>query len=1639
MKQLKKMIDHLKSKSTKSPNDRTPSLFKVLAACLFAGVFAMPTAVNAQATGCLANETAQTISFATPAWTAGSAGPITYNAAAAAGTASATVSATVTNIFSAAYPATAQSGGFADAFYYYINRPSTAGSNIFTITFSKPVRNLNITATDIDTIDLGAGGVDGGKYQDAVTFTGNGPSGAVIPTATSGALVTVVGNTATAASTGTTATNCAAASALCNAVFNYTAPITSLTMTYSNGPLAAGDPPAQVVGVANIGFCVQNPDLSLVKDDAGASFTAGSTGSYTFTVNNTGSAATSGTTTVKDILPAGMSFGTPLTPGGANAAAWTCARSTTTNTNDTATCTSTAAIAAAGGSTFTLPVAVALTATGTLTNRAKVFGGGDPNKAAETTTGTIAACPSDSLAGAVANAGCGFETTPILPPTTDMQAALGATTPAVVSPGQVISGLTATCTNIGTNPALTATCVPSVSIGTISALACVPASPQASLAAGAAIVCTYTYTAPGTAGGLDEATTAVTFTATTSATNDSVPANNVATIATTVIDAVNDTANQPGGTVGATTNLATNDQFPAGAVFTLQPGSTCVAPVSVSTAGVATYSVPVTGTCVVNYQVCTATATGTPPEPCDQATLTVNAAGADISVTQPAAPLVSSPGSIVNTTITCTNSAAGTAIAATCGATAVDSTGAVVPVTVGVCTPVPPTTVAPNGTIVCPVSYVTPGTAGGTNTVPLSVTLTGTTGAANDTNAANNTAPVVRTIIDAVSDVDTKPASTLGATTPLGGNDQFPVGSVFAIQPGSTCAAPVSVSPVGVATYSMPATGSCTVNYQVCAPAPNATVCDTATLTVTGTALPVIAIAAPVTVAEGTAAQNVITLSAASATPVTVTLTTTFGTASAADIGAQTYSVDGGTTFLPVPVSGILTIPAGVTSVQVRTATIVDGIAESAETFSLTLSAPSGVVLGAPGTQTVQNTISAEVVLSVTKTASQTLLAIGKPGQFYTITIAVANGPTTAAVTIADVMPAGVTLSATPTATGGVLSGCPTTGVTLLGCTIATNTSGPVVITVPVTVGAAAAGKPAVNSATVSGGGDLTCPAAAHCTGTVTSTVAAPDMQVTPSTSLPPAVKDVPYPPNQTITCTNVSTVDAANAFCRVTDLPPGLISTCTPASPVALLPAGEKIVCTISGTPTVTAPIKAKVVTGADGDSISTNNEGVLVSTAAALSVAKTVSANPLIIGAVNQYYSISITVTNGPTIEPISLNDNFATGITTSGPVSISGGTFKTGSCAAANSAGATTLTGCQIEAGVTGTVYINVPILVAESAEGPSGGNNTVTASGGGDPACPGSASCVGSTGSVAVIYGDLGSLFIRKVADRTTAEIGDVITYKVTVRSTKIKGTATVEDHLPIGFRLISNTTRIVKGGVLTAASDPAGAPGPDLTFNVQIPAIDQDVEIEYKVRVGLGADRGDGINSAQASMVRGRLRSLIAKAKVKVIGGVFTREACIVGKVYADCNGNAMQDKGEPSVPGVTLYLEDGTSMTTDENGQYSICGVRAITHVLKVDNKTLPKDAKLGITSNRNVGDPNTLFVDVLAGQLHNTEFRLDSCSPQILQNIEMRQKGQTGSSGSNSVSPPTGGVQFDSAQPKILGSGLPQPATKTVEAGGKP
>lgn len=114
----------------------------------------------------------------------------------------------------------------------------------------------------------------------------------------------------------------------------------------------------------------------------------------------------------------------------------------------------------------------------------------------------------------------------------------------------------------------------------------------------------------------------------------------------------------------------------------------------------------------------------------------------------------------------------------------------------------------------------------------------------------------------------------------------------------------------------------------------------------------------------------------------------------------------------------------------------------------------------------------------------------------------------------------------------------------------------------------------------------------------------------------------------------------------------------------------------------------------------------------------------------------------------------------------------------------------------------------------------------------------------------------------------------------------------------------------------------------------------------------------------------------------------SREVCVAGKVFVDCNRNAVQDNDEPGIAGVRLYMEDGTNVTTDEHGRYSLCGIRSISHVMKVDASTMPAGSVMGITSNANLGDGSSLMMNPRLGELTRADFTESSCQPQILEQI---------------------------------------------------
>lgn len=274
-----------------------------------------------------------------------------------------------------------------------------------------------------------------------------------------------------------------------------------------------------------------------------------------------------------------------------------------------------------------------------------------------------------------------------------------------------------------------------------------------------------------------------------------------------------------------------------------------------------------------------------------------------------------------------------------------------------------------------------------------------------------------------------------------------------------------------------------------------------------------------------------------------------------------------------------------------------------------------------------------------------------------------------------------------------------------------------------------------------------------------------------------------------------------------------------------------------------------------------------------------------------------------------------------------------------------------------------------------------------------------------------------LTITKTGDRRTVEVGDTLRYTISVRLNMAATfqRLTIVDRLPPGFSLIRGTAQIDGVALSDAGNNPqpaagqSGASGPSLAFNIGPLTQDQTIVLTYRVRVGAGAMEGDGINRATAhacsvtgpvlpscvtstfSPVAGALNSAQAQYRVRVTGGVFTTEACVLGKIFVDCNHNHRQDAEELGIPGVRFYLQNGTYFISDSEGKYSMCGLTPNSHVLKADTTTLPRGSRLTTSSNRHLGDAGSLWLDLKNGELHRADFIEGSCSNAVLEQVKAR------------------------------------------------
>ena len=405
-------------------------------------------------------------------------------------------------------------------------------------------------------------------------------------------------------------------------------------------------------------------------------------------------------------------------------------------------------------------------------------------------------------------------------------------------------------------------------------------------------------------------------------------------------------------------------------------------------------------------------------------------------------------------------------------------------------------------------------------------------------------------------------ASTITDVIPTGLTiGTLPAGCVAASQT-VTCTVAAGLTPTNSASFLIPVTPTLAAGASV-----------TNTASVSGGGDPACPAAARCTASAGPTAVNAaqLTLSkVASAASFVVGVPATYelsventGTAATTAISTITDVIPTGLTIGTLPAGCVAasqtvtcTVPAGLTPTNSAsflipvTPTLAAG-ASVTNTASVSGGGDPTCPAAARCTASAGPTAVNAPQLTLTKVASAGAFTVGTPA---TYTLQVSNNgtaATTAISTITDVIPTGLTIGTLP-------AGCLAAGQTVT-CTVPLGLAPPNSVSFIIPVTPTEAALPSVtNTASVSGGGDPTCPAAARCvssTGAIPVT-GSPELTVDKIAGVPTgatAGSTIEYSFEATnsgnVTITNLQVVDAlldAPAVCPLTTLAPGISTICT-------------------------------------------------------------------------------------------------------------------------------------------------------------------------------------------------------------------------------------------------------------------------------------------------------------------------------------------------------------------------------------------------------------------------------------------------------------------------------------------------------------
>lgn len=185
---------------------------------------------------------------------------------------------------------------------------------------------------------------------------------------------------------------------------------------------------------------------------------------------------------------------------------------------------------------------------------------------------------------------------------------------------------------------------------------------------------------------------------------------------------------------------------------------------------------------------------------------------------------------------------------------------------------------------------------------------------------------------------------------------------------------------------------------------------------------------------------------------------------------------------------------------------------------------------------------------------------------------------------------------------------------------------------------------------------------------------------------------------------------------------------------------------------------------------------------------------------------------------------------------------------------------------------------------------------------------------------------------KSGDRATAEPGDSVIYRLSIRNQSDAGLTQIQatDTLPTGFKFLANSVQAEVGGQIVPVTTETQGSTVIFRSTATIPR-GSVMNIAYATQLTPDAIRGSGRNSA---IVNGQrvdngfaVKDGPATHQLRIRPGITSDCGTIIGRVFEDKNQDGEQQKDEPGIPNAVIFLDDGNRITTDKDGLFSVANV----------------------------------------------------------------------------------------------------------------